>query len=71
MAQVPTEGIRQMFPSQQPLGHEVTSQTQLPATQCWRAAQAGPAPQPHEPAAVQLSATVGPQSVQVPPAEPQ
>ena len=49
-------GARQTFPSQHPFGQEVWSQTQLPATQCWRAAQAGPAPHPHAPAAVQLSA---------------
>jgi hypothetical protein len=69
--QVPTVGVRQIFPSQQPLGQDLESQIQLPDEQRWPAAQAGPAPQPHEPAAVQLSATVGPQSAHVPPAAPQ
>jgi hypothetical protein len=44
---------------------------QLPDTQCWCAAQAGPAPQPHEPAAVQLSASVSLHISHMLPAEPQ
>ena len=62
---------RQTFPSQQPLGQEVASQMQLPPTQRWRAAQAGPRPQLHTPAVLQLSAVVKLHSVHAPPAVPQ
>ena len=44
---------------------------QLPATQRWRTAHAGPRPQPHDPAALQLSADIKLHSVQTPPAVPQ
>jgi hypothetical protein len=44
---------------------------QLPATQRWRALQAGPRPQLHDPAALQLSAEVKLHSVHAPPAVPQ
>jgi hypothetical protein len=59
------------FPSQQPVGQDVASQMQFPATQRCRAAQAGPRPQLHTPAVLQLSAEVRLHSVQAPPAVPQ
>lgn len=37
---------RQVSPSQQPLAHDVASQTQAPDTQRWPATHAGPVPQP-------------------------
>ena len=70
-AQAVSERARQVDPAQQPLGHEVASQTQLPPRHRWPAPQAGPAPQAHEPAAVQLSAVDGLQVVQAPPPVPQ
>jgi hypothetical protein len=70
-AQAVSERARQVDPAQHPLGHEVASQTQLPPRQRWPAVQAGPAPQAHEPAAVQLSAVAVLQVVQAPPPVPQ
>jgi len=64
-------GDLQTFPSQQPFGHDVASQMQLPATHRWRAAQAGPRPQLQAPAVLQLSAVVKLHSVQAPPTVPQ
>lgn len=39
--------VRQLAPSQHPVGHDVPSHAQAPATQCWPAAQAGPLPHPN------------------------
>lgn len=39
----------QTFPAQQPVGHEVASQTHTPAEQAWPAAQGGPEPQAQAP----------------------
>ena len=61
----------QVFPLQQPLGHEVALHTQLPPTHCWPAAHAAPPPQAQAPTALQLSAVVGSQAVQRLPAAPQ
>ena len=57
----------QVMPSQQPRGHEVTSQMQLPFTQRCPSLQAAPVPQRHDPVALQASAAI-PQSLQTPPA---
>jgi hypothetical protein len=66
-----SEAGRQVDPAQQPVGHDVASQTQLPPRQRWPAPQDGPAPQAHEPAAVQWSAVAALQVVQAPPPAPQ
>lgn len=70
MPQLPTARSRQTFPTQQPSGHDVASQTQAPPTQRWPAVQAAPAPQTQTPPAVQLSATVELQGRQTLPAVP-
>jgi hypothetical protein len=57
-----TELVRQVAPSQQPLGHEVASHTQEPPRQRWPAPHAALAPQVHAPA-VQVSATLGSHTV--------
>lgn len=61
---------RQTLPAQQPVAHEVASQTHLPPTQRWPVPQAGPAPQAQVPAAVHASATVGSQDWQTLPLAP-
>jgi hypothetical protein len=70
-AQAVSDRGRQVEPAQQPVGHDVASQTQLPPRQRWPVPHAGPAPQAHAPAAVQLSATAGLQVVHAPPQFPQ
>jgi hypothetical protein len=50
------DGVWQLPPAQQPLGHELASHTQWPPRQCWPAPQAGPAPQTQAPEAEQPSA---------------
>ena len=47
--QVVTSRVRQSVPSQQPLGHEVSSHTQRPAAQRCPGSQGGPSPQRHSP----------------------
>ena len=49
------DGVTHTVPLQQPLAHEVASQTQLPPTQCWPAPQAAPLPHMQVPP-TQLSA---------------
>jgi hypothetical protein len=61
---------RQTSPAQQPVGHEVPSQTQVLPMHRWPIAQAVPAPQRQAPAAEQLSARAS-QVAQVDPASPQ
>lgn len=46
-----SEGVVQIAPEQQPLGHVVASHTHPPSTHSWPAAQAGPVPQRHSPSA--------------------
>ena len=56
----------QVVPEQQPVGHDVPSQTQAPFTQRWPAEHAGPVPQVHVPLLAQVS-VVPPQVLHVPP----
>jgi hypothetical protein len=70
-AQLDSDNVRQVFPEQQPLPHDMASQTQLPPTQRCPIAQATPAPQAHKPALVQVSAIVGSHAAQAAPADPQ
>jgi hypothetical protein len=59
------------LPSQQPLGHEVASHTQLPPMQCWPAAQTLPlVPQAQLPP-TQRSASIPQLPVHSPPLAPQ
>jgi len=62
-------GDTQLRPLQQPLAHEVASQTQSPLTQRWPASHAGPVPQPHAPE-TQLSVVAVWQSTQTAPPMP-
>jgi hypothetical protein len=61
----------QTFPAQQPLGHDVASQTHRPETQRWPPAHAGPEPQAQLPPVVQASALVASQAEQSAPPLPQ
>ncbi len=61
---------RHVSPSQQP-PHESPSHTQLPPSQRWPAAHAGPDPQAQSPPESQPSATSGSQTVHAPPGAPQ
>lgn len=68
--QLPRLGALQTPPEQQPVGHEVASQTQPPETHRWPAAQAAAPPQVHAPAALQASLAAGSQPAQAPPGAP-
>jgi hypothetical protein len=61
----------QLVPSQQPLGHEVASQTQAPATQRRPAPQTGPLPHAQLPDGAQRSAVSASQPTQATPPSPQ
>lgn len=61
---------RQRSPSQHP-AHESPSHTQLPPSQRWPAAHAGPDPQAQSPPGSHLSAVSGSHAVQLPPGAPQ
>ena len=65
---VDTLGL-QVTPSQQPLGHEVASHTQLPPRHRCPAAHAGPVPHAQAPP-TQASANTGSQAMQAAPAVP-
>ena len=65
-----TEGELQVSPAQQPVVHEVASQTQAPPTHRVPAPQAGPAPHEHWPA-VHLSAVARSHAWQANPGVPQ
>lgn len=64
-------GTWQTLPAQQPPGHDCALQTQAPPTQVVPAAQPGPAPHRHSPAAEQVSARAGSQVTQAAPPVPQ
>jgi hypothetical protein len=67
--QVPMELAWQAFAAeQQPVGHEVASQTQVPLEQRWPGAQAPPLPQAQVPSAAQPSARFASQETQPLPA---
>jgi hypothetical protein len=59
----------QLVPEQQPVGQELPSHTQAPATQCWPLAQRAPLPQAQAPPRHE-SATTGSQAKQTEPDEP-
>lgn len=61
----------QLLPLQQPVGHELGSQTHEPVEQLWPTAQAAPLPQRQAPAGEQLLANVESQVWQAPPSAPQ
>ena len=61
----------QTLPTQHPVGQDFALQTQLPPMQTWPREHAAPAPHPHEPEAVHMSAVVTSHAVHAPPAEPQ
>lgn len=63
-------GVTHAPAAQQPLGHEVASQTQAPPTQRLPEPQVGPLPHAHAPA-VQRSAVVALQALHAAPALPQ
>ena len=67
--QVVAERVVQTFPTQQPDGQEVRSQTHAPPSQCCPAAHTGPPPQLHSPPA-QVSARRS-QTTQASPLVPQ
>ncbi len=70
-ASVVVPGKQAVFPWQQPVGHDVGSQTQLLATQ-WRPVSHGSeVPHWHVPVAEQPSAVAGSHETQVPPPLPQ
>lgn len=54
-------GLMQLFPLQQPPGHEVASQTHAPAApaQCWPTGQVPPFPHRHWPLKLQLLLRIG------------
>ena len=68
--QVVIDGVWHALPVQQPLVHEIASQTHAPETQRWPAPHIAPAPHVHAPA-VQRSARVGSQLVHALPFVPQ
>lgn len=68
--QAVTDSAVQVFPVQQPVVHDVASQTQAPPTQRWPAAHAAPVPQVHAPAAEQPSVVSLLQTLQAWPAGP-
>lgn len=61
----------QTLPAQQPLAHEVASQTQLPALQRCPKEHAGPVPQPQVPVALHELVSIALQDTQVEPPTPQ
>ncbi len=62
--------VRQVVPEQQPLGHEVRSQTQAPLTQRWPVPHGAPVPHWQAPVAEQWS-EAAPQLTQALPETPQ
>jgi hypothetical protein len=58
------------FGPQQPVGHDTASHTQVPFTQCLPLPQSAPVPQRQAPLGAQVSALMGLQATQVPPALP-
>jgi len=62
--QLPSEGVLHALPLQQPLAHEVASQTHAPLKQRWPLAHGGPLPQAHAPLVEQVSAFVRSQALQ-------
>jgi len=69
--QVASERVSQVFPWQQPLGHDVLSQVQRPERQRWPPAHACLEPQAQVPVALQWSALVASHAAQAPPPMPQ
>lgn len=65
-----TVGVVQTFPSQQPFGHEVTSQTHAPWEQWRPCVQGAPVPQRQSPLLEQLSVSTGSHATQLAPPEP-
>lgn len=65
------ERVVQVDPAQQPVGHEVASQTHAPPTQRWPALHAAPPPQLQSPALEQASASVVSQLEHAEPSLPQ
>ena len=63
--QVASAGALHTAPLQQPVGHEVASQTQAPPVQRWPLAQGGPPPQRQAPCTEQVSALLGSQAMQI------
>lgn len=66
-----TDGATHVAPSQQPLVHEVGSQTHIPERQCCPEPQAAPPPQAQTPVAEQPSALATSQPMHVAPPTPQ
>jgi hypothetical protein len=60
--------VSQAAPLQQPVGHDVPSQTQVPPRHRWPALQAAPVPQAHAPVPSHWSDATGSQRMQVFPA---
>jgi hypothetical protein len=71
LPQAVTERLAQTVPAQQPLGHEVVSQTHRPLSQRCPPAQEGPVPHVQAPAALQRSALLASHVMQPPPLTPQ
>jgi hypothetical protein len=69
--QVASERVSHTVPWQQPLGHELASQVHSPEAQRCPPAHAGPDPHAQAPAALQPSALVASQAMQVRPSLPQ
>lgn len=63
--QVASVGALHTEPVQQPVGHDVASQTQAPPTQRWPLAQAAPLPQRQAPCTEQVSALLGSQATHI------
>jgi hypothetical protein len=63
-------GVEQLFPAQQPLGHEVASQMHDPLTQCCPDAHAGPFPHWQVPLGEHVSDVIVSHAVQVEPLLP-
>lgn len=59
------------LPMQQPFGHDTSSQTHVPAAQCWPGAQTAPPPHWQAPAVEQVSARTPSQATQAAPFGPQ
>ena len=68
--QVSSDRARQAAPWQQPLGHDVASQTHCPELQRWPPAQADPAPHAQVPSAPQWSARLASHAAHAPPPLP-
>lgn len=62
--QVVSERVLQVFPSQQPLGQDLSVHTHCPPAQNCPPAQGGPPPHPHAPAASQRSVLAGSHATQ-------